>query len=580
MPAIRLIGFRGEQPRLKPRVLPESGAQSAVDCRLDDGGLTPIRRPIGFAEATAGHQTIFRFGDEWLSWPGVVHATPGPVDTSRLYYTGDGAPKMLHAGTVYPLALPAPATALTATVGGSGAGDLQTRIYVYTWVTSFGEESEPCAASNEVDWQPGQTVTLSGFTAAPAGRAITQQRIYRSQTGNTGTYLYLIAERTAGATDFVDDVAQNQFQEVLPSLDWTPPPDGLEGLVALTNGMMAGFVGKAVYFCEPYRPHAWPAKFMQLVDHDIVALAAIGTTLMILTKGTPAFASGATPETMRIEASPANIACIGARGVTNLGFGVCYPGPDGLAMISVDGAVRYVSTGLFDRDRWLSFDPANMIGAQHQGQYVGFYDVAKPDGTVSAGTLLITIGDAPFLVRSALRASAAFFDKANGALCVLEAGSGDIVRFDDPTAARAALYWKSKAFQLPYGESFGVIKVDADLSYSAQELAAAADKAAAVVAANEALLAAGDVGGGINGSCIGGVDINGDHLLPPPPSPRSIAVGIYADGRRVATVERTNTAVRLPGGFRGEIWEIDVAGVIPVTQIVMARTVNELKAVV
>lgn len=579
MPAIKLVGFRGEQPRIIPRQLPEAGAQAALNCRLDDGGLTPIRQSLTAGAALAdNHTTIYRFGEDWLSWAGTVHAAEGPVDDTRLYYTGDGAPKMFSDGVVYALAIAPPTPALTATLGGVGAGDIVTRLYVYTWVTSFGEESEPCAASNEVDWQPGNDVTLSGFAATPPDREITKQRIYRSQTGQSGTYFYLIAERTAAATDYVDTVPVDGFQEPLPSADWNAPPAGLAGLVAMSNGMMAAYVGRRIYWCEPYRPHAWPEKYSQNVDADIVGLAAIGTTLFIFTKGTPHFATGATPDAMRVEKSPAKISCINGRGIANLGFGVAFPGNEGLALARVDGSVGYVSGPLFDRDDWLAYSPSTMVGCQHQGQYVGFYDVTV-GGVVSAGALIIDVGNAPFLIRSSIRATAAFYDEENGALYYARKDSADIDRFDDPTGARSQLYWKSKQFILPYPENFGVIKIDADLTYSAADLAAAAAVVAAIVAANQAMLDAGSVGGEVNGFALNGGALNGDLMTAMPPPAQNLVVGVYADGIRVAEVEATNVAKRLPSGFKAEKWEIDVTGDIAVTQIVMAKTMEEIKQV-
>ena len=69
--------------------------------------------------------------------------------------------------------------------------------------------------------------------ATPAGRAITKQRIYRSQSSNqAGTDLFLIAERAAGTGNFVDIYGPTEFAEALPSKDYNPPPDDLAGLVA------------------------------------------------------------------------------------------------------------------------------------------------------------------------------------------------------------------------------------------------------------------------------------------------------------------------------------------------------------
>ncbi|NKB96872.1 hypothetical protein HED48_23730, partial [Ochrobactrum intermedium] len=105
MPAIKLTAFTGEQPRLISRLLPATAAQFSVNTRLDDGGLTPFNTPVQeHSIASADAKTIYRFQNEWLWWTGIVHAAPGPVAEERLYYTGDGKPKMRVNGTVYDLA--------------------------------------------------------------------------------------------------------------------------------------------------------------------------------------------------------------------------------------------------------------------------------------------------------------------------------------------------------------------------------------------------------------------------------------------------------------------------------------------
>ena len=300
-----LKSFTGEQPRITPNLLPANSAQVAVDVRLDDGALTPMNRPVHVYSFPGGSgdtfRTIFRHKGEWLGWNTVVNAVPGPVADDRLYYTGDGSPKMRVGGVVYPLAVPFPTSPLSAVLSGTPTDDLivaTTRIYVYTWVTQLGEESEPSPASNEVDWVPGQIVTLSGFMSTPPGRAITKQRIYRTQTGTAGTDLYFIAERTATTSDFIDDIPVEQFAEVIPSRAFNAPPDGLTGIISMPNGMMVAFVGKDIYFCEPWIPHAWPEAYILTVDYEVVALGAIGTSLIIMTRGHPYLASGSSPSAM------------------------------------------------------------------------------------------------------------------------------------------------------------------------------------------------------------------------------------------------------------------------------------------
>jgi ribosomal protein S11 len=121
MSTLKLMQFSGEIPRLLPRLLPDTGSQFAENVRLDDGGLTPVRG-LRFEHAfdpSDDHATIYKFGETWLSWATAVNAAPGPVATDRLYYTGDGVPKMRVGTDVYNLKVQYPTAALTATVGGT-----------------------------------------------------------------------------------------------------------------------------------------------------------------------------------------------------------------------------------------------------------------------------------------------------------------------------------------------------------------------------------------------------------------------------------------------------------------------------
>lgn len=580
MAAIKLIGFIGEQPRVLARLMPETAAQAAYNTRLDDGGLTPMRRPADIATADEPDcRTIYRHQGEWYCWQDDIHAAPGPVAQDRLYFTGDGVPKVRLGEDLYPLAVPKPAAALTATLGGSGSGDVTTRIYVYTWVTEFGEESEPSAVSNALDWRPGNTVTLSGFGSTPSGRAITHQRIYRSQTGQSGTYFYLIAERTASTGDFTDNIAVDAFQEPLPSATWNAPPDDLEGLTALPNGMMAAFVGRDLYFCEPWRPHAWPEKYVLTTDFPIVGLGALGSAIVVLTTGNPYMVQGTSPDTMQMLKLEQNFPCINGRGIVDLGYAVAYPSNDGLVVVRADGSFQIATANIFDRDRWLAFQPSTLIGAQLQGRYAAFYRATAPDGSISTGCALIDIGGEAFLVRADVQATAAFHDIETSSLYFLQRGTTKIRQLDAPNAARALQYWKSKEFVPGFATSFGAIRIDSSTPVTpADEAAYEADKAAAIQA-NETAIAAGSIAGEMNAGPLGTNTLNGDNLEPMPRlTNTTLNVGVYADKKHVATIATAGKIVRLPAGFKARTWEIDVFGDVPIEQIVMARTVDELKA--
>lgn len=579
MTVIKLAAFTGESPRTTPRLLPATGAQVAQSVRLEDGELAPYRKPLpvftitGIASGQV--QTIYRHLGEWLAWDKVVHAVPGPVAQDRLYYTGDGVPKMRVGETVYDLKLTPPNTALTATVSGTlDPSTSASRLYVYTRVTDYGEESEPSPISAEVQWSSGMTVTLSGFVSAPAGRAFSKQRIYRSQTGTSGgANLYFIAERDDTSADFVDTVGAADFNEPLPSLEWNPPPDDLQGLVALPNGIMVGYVGKDLYFSEQYRPHTFPVKYSLSTNYDIMGLAASGSTLIVGTKGTPEVVGGTTPDTMTMEHIDLSMPCVNNRGMTDMGYAVLFPSNDGLVQIQ-GGMPNLISGSLLTRDQWQRMNPATMVCGQFYGRFYASYQYVDYKQTHQEGTLIFDItGQEPFLIRSQHRADAMFYDVRDNALYM--AMGTTIYQWDALSADNDLFTYRSKAFLTPEPTSFGAILIEADSRLNDDALAAYEAAKSAVESYNDALVASGRIGGAIGVSSIGSLPVNGDLLKNMPAGPQ-IAVNVYADSEFVATFTDIGSTQRLPPALARQ-WEVEVIGNINIQQITMAGTAQELR---
>lgn len=578
MATLKLIQFSGEIPRMLPRLLPDSASQRAENVRLDDGGLTPIRkmRLEHTFEGMSNIKSLYKHGDDWLAWTTVVDAAPGPVAQDRLYYTGDGAPKMRVNGTVYPLAVPYPTGALTASVSGTGTGDIITRIYVYTWVTEFGEESEPCPASNEINWQAGKTVTLSGFAATPSGRAITKQRIYRSQPSTAaGTDFYLIAERDASTGNFTDTVAIDDFAEVLPSRDWNAPPAGLTGLTSLPNGMMAGFVGKDLYFCEPYRPHAWPEKYVLTMDYEIVALGAYGSTIAVMTTGQPYIVNGIAPDAMAQEKLELNQPCINVRGVVDMGYAVAYPSYDGLVIVS-GGQAAVATELLMTRNTWLKTSPATFVAGQYNGRYFASYSYLEADGTASVGTFIFDLsGQTPFILRGTSKADACYYDIPTSALYMLI--GNQVFEWDALGQINEVMTWLSKEFVLPAPSSFGCAYVEAQEQLTPEQQAAIDAEIAAIEASNAVIFTQDSIGGELNGSTFNAHTVNGDELTRLYPE-EFVSVAIYADGELICTIGEANKVVRIPP-VRARRWEVRVNGTLEVAEIALASTARELNGV-
>jgi hypothetical protein len=489
---ISISGMSGIAPAIAPHMLATNQARIAQNCRLWSGGLEPIRDySLTYATGMAGPlKSIYRFlsgsatdDKYWFAWDKEVNVVKGAVsgDTDeRTYFTGTGRPRKTSISigalnaTPYPgasleMGVPRPVLApvVTAVGGGNVAGEVQeTRSYVYTYLTSFGdmdEESFPSPAVT-VTGYPSSTWTVSGLQAMPSGGFnFKSVRIYRVSTGNASSSYLLAAERTS-LGGFQDTVAATALGNPLPSLDWDSPPGTsgntdetreLRGLTAMPNGVNAGFVGSDVYLSPAYRPHTFPQAYMNSVNYPVVALAPLQQNLLVLTTGQPYSINTSDPA----NTSPENVnfsqACAASRSVAEFGNGVIYASPDGLVYVGIDGA-RNLTDGVFTREQWQKLNPASMHGCQHDGRYYGWFSGATlPNAPAQGGFVL----DSKSFTLTDVYADACFADLIQDALFI--AIGSTIYKWEASATLRPYL-WQSKTFQPPRPTNFGFGQVIAD----------------------------------------------------------------------------------------------------------------------
>lgn len=188
MTAINFKPFRGEIPRLNDRLLKPNYATRAQNCKISSGALEPIAGISPVLTVANTIRTVFRyrvfrndtFEDNWLVWNTDVDVVPSlnaNDELGRFYFTGDDIePRMsTYAAAIstspyptawYQLGVFAPTTALAVTTA-SGSGDQESRSYVYTYVTQFGEESPPSPPSTLVTSYVNATWNLASMQVAP-----------------------------------------------------------------------------------------------------------------------------------------------------------------------------------------------------------------------------------------------------------------------------------------------------------------------------------------------------------------------------------------------------------------------------
>lgn len=462
-------------------------------------------------------------------------------------------------------------TGLTFTIDNlaNGAIDPATAVtiqWAYTWVTQFDEESPPSDMStmSQMDWNSDLRVKLTGFLVPPTGRGINRQRIYRSQTSTLGeTKLYFIYERVASGEDFVYDPEDDAMGlgETCPSLDYDPPEDGLQGIACMANGIMVGFVGKNLYFGEPYIPHAWPADYMLSFEHEIVGLATFGQYVAVLTTGMPYIVGGLQPDSMSVTRTEMNAPCLSAKSIVDFAAGCLYASTQGLVMVG-PGGVQLASQGYFTRDQWQAMAPGAMVGGLFNGKYLGTYTIER-DGAFHTGMFIMDIaGSEPYITRYSDTCNLMFNEVGTGTLYMLK-DERRIYEWHSASKPYAEMVWRSKRFVDTQHLNYGAILIEGEDTIS--EPQRLLNKAR--IAANQALINDGKTGGAIGDLSIRLVPLGGSLLVPVNDQPPMFWCKVYADGVLIGTIDRMNVPVRLKSGFLAKQWEVEVGGSVRIDTI-------------
>lgn len=612
MPQLKIMGFDGVIPRTSATMLQDNQAQIAEDVKLYSKELRYWRGPeletyIPPVDTVTLYKYYYNSANnyKWLTWASDVNVVRGPIaDTTeyRLYYTGDGAPKKTYnsiatTGTgPYPAAwyymgVPAPTGAPTVTQVGTGTTSPESRVYVYTYVSTFGdvtEESAPSPASSIVTVYAGDSVTVSGFAAAPTtGYNITHRRIYRSVTGaSTDNYL-LVAEIPVGTTSYSDTKAAADLGEALPTIGWTPPPSDLAGLLSHPSGALAGFSGNTVYFSEPFYPHAWPLAYAISIPDRIVGLGIYGTSIVVMTDRNPYIITGSFPGAMSSERVPILEPCVSKPSIYSDEFGVVYASPNG--MVGIGPSMRgIITTNLFAYNEWNQYFPHLIAGVVTNNQYFAVY----PQNTSGMKTMVINRTDVPALSFVEMEASAVHIDSKTAQLYYIDATDGKIKRWDADDLNPLPYTWKSKRFVLPQGTTFSALKLDGD--YGQIGDIALYNQVAAEIAARNTAKFSGDILGPLNSTTLNytffdsaipngiqyhGVELNGSTLetVPPLASIRSVQVTFYGDGKKIdpALDITTFDPVRIMP-FKSRTLEVEITGTLNIRSVAVATTVAEL----
>ena len=557
MAGFKLTTFTGLSKKVSPRLLPEDMAQNAQNVFLDSGRIEGIPTDVNDPSESgnthpASHistttRTIFKAtSSSWFTFTDDVDVIRSPIkeDThGRFYFTGSGNfPKYtsLSSGVSgsgpYPtasfrLGLPTPGAFTAApSVDNTSAADgaaLSSRAYLYTEITTFGEEGPPSEVTSAdiVDAENGATVTLTLPAATSGNYSIAKRRIYRTDINGVFRFVKDVTGTSAGTT--TEAVTDDLLGEEIESSDNLAPPDDttsehpdgpMLGITTMPNGITAGFSGNTLLFSESFLPHSYPLANQLTTQEDIVAIASIASGLLVTTKGKPLMASGTDPSAMAMVEIDANLPCVNKRSLVDMGEYAIYSSPDGLVLASNSG-IQLITEQILTRDQWQTeYYPSNVEAYEYEGKYIAFtFDGS--DNSTKKGFIFDPRGGKNAFVNLNFYATAGFNDRENDELYLVI--DGTLKKFARGTTKRSYL-WKSKEFFSNRPLSPGIAKVDAE-AYNA------------------------------------------------------LTFKLFADGSLKHTQTVANSdPFRLPGGYRGKVFEIQLEGTDIINEVCVYESPQEI----
>jgi hypothetical protein len=593
MAVLRIQGFSGNVPVSGDRSLPDNFAVDSVNTWLYGGELRGIRPPELLQTVNTTTRKVLRIPKRTVGGdPAFPTTIPPPSylgdslwkqftdpftdilrgqlieDSYERYYfcsptTGpmfNTYARMLTGLPDYRLGVPGPNNVIAAdgsnpdrpTISVSGgAAPTTTRAYTYTWVNEFGEESAPALPATFSGGNANGIWTIGNIKQPPAPAANqpawSKKYLYRTLSGESGqTTYYRVTEVALATTSYADDTSKitdailaNNL--TLESTSWQQPRTDLQGWIAMPNGFLIGFKGSDIYMSEAYHWHAWPEEYKYAVETPVVGLGVIGQTCVVCTQGYPASVTGTKPATCTFTKATADEPCLSRGSIVSTPQGVVWASHNGLVLVGPNG-IQNVTQQLITRQEWIrDYAPQWLRAARYQNGYLALRMIPTTGGIQTAFYL-----DASDL-KVALTELSDFDTVRNlqndfwsGEVFVID-DVGRINRWDPPTDNLMPVRWRSKEFQYPFQENFGAYAIYwDDARYSNYNY--------------------------------------GTSIMP---TTEKVRFRVFADRRLVydQPVPKNGRPIRLPSGFKGDIWQFEIKARAPVYTMHVASTMKELKGV-
>ncbi len=594
MVAVRISPFGGMVPAVDDRLLNDANAALSQNTWTYSGTAVGLPVPkLLRANSSSSVSKIYRIPNNYtdsahLSDAFFMEFTNIDTDVIRSLVFGDSFDRYYWAAPDAPpkyntsariragnspflLGIPAPA-GQTATPSGGASATLVSRAYLTTFVSAYGEEGPGSTPSIIPSMKVDASVNMT-FTAAAAGdlgtdRNLTQRRVYRTITATDGTTTYFLVATlpiaTLSYTDTMTDLTLSANAE-LESLNWVAPPTDLVGWIVMSNGIVAGWRDNEIWFCEPYRPHAWPAAYVVTVEYPVIGLGVVNQSLVVCTNGFPYTITGINPASMTLTKLAGLLPCTSRGSIVSTVDGVYFSTPQGLALAAAGGVI-IATKELIRKDKWLELVATSTLRALQLGPaYYAFGSVRR--GVFQANAFQVNAfqqddfsGARNGLLLDPTSQTVAFnlltsddpivnilTDAWSGEVFMIRGSNTYWLDIGDSQQERTPFIWRSKIFQTDNKDNFQAAKVYFRVPPGAPALNPVQNVAPVQT------LAADQYG----------------------------LMRAYAGGRLVFTRELRTTGelFRLPSGFKADFWQFEIEARVEILNVQVADSPKALRTV-
>ncbi len=616
MVAIFVQRFDGMEPSVSPRLLGDTAATAVVNANLLDGSLRGIHVPFVIREMDKGaitYQSSFKIkhtkadGTVIETWADFPHPytdfIKGPLvndQFGRYYWAAPGT--IPYYNTVerikdglhpFTLGVPPPGGQLWINLTSAQDQSLSnvTRSYVYTYMTDFGEEGPPSVPITVVG-KPNDLWNVVFPEAANeiinSNPAISKRRVYRTVFASNGTSQYWFV----GAVDR-DQLTLNDLSSdlmisgangvILASTQWQPPP-ALDGMILMPDGFLVGFKGRDIHFSERFRPHAWPPSYVLSVEHPIVGLGVFGQTCVVLTQGHPVGLTGSAPSNISMTKTNTAEPCLSRGSIVSSPEGVYYASHNGLVLVT-QGGITNITQALISKREWQTrYKPTEIRAARYKTQYIGINEGGR-GFILNLAAQRVALSE----FNSLLSGQNLMNDMWTGEVHLI--GRNNVYMWDPELSAPVAALWRSKEYHLPKPVNFGVIMID----YGDRDAPIFPVLLGSFETAPP-LLTGQDFGPPIEVPMVyplpvqspGAPDLTSSMPMAMPvmteevrlDEDKDIRVRVWA-GRQLIFDQQIPgmQPVRLPSGFKSDLWQFEIVSRVPVMQVSIGETMKDLRNV-